>query len=79
MADARLVGMLEESRCLSAAPPLDEKDVSPRAEAESHLNEDAQQTTKQMELELKNGESFLGRVPLQSKMTYEPCLLILKH
>lgn len=58
MPDAGLIGMLEESRCSSAAPPPAEKKVFPRAEAESHLNEDAQQTIKQMELELKHGSHF---------------------
>lgn len=75
--DARLIGMLEESSCSSAAPPPPERDVSPRTEAKSHLNEDAQQTIKQMELELKHGSQFW--VTLQSKMTYELCSLILKH
>lgn len=58
MPDARLISMLEESRCSSAAHPLDEKDVSPIAEAESHLNEEAQQTIKQKELELKHMSHF---------------------
>lgn len=56
--DARPIGVRVESRCSLVAPPLGEKDVSPRAEAESHHNEDAQQTMKPMELELKQRGHF---------------------